>query len=175
MGGRKSHRDTACVVDSPKCFGVLKAVLDIFVEKHDLGIVLGAPFQMKLAKSGREPDIFFIARSNTERLHNMYLEGPADLAVEIVSPEGGAHDRGEKFYEYEAGGVREYWLIDPLRQQAEFYLLGDDKLYHHASADADGGYHAKAIPGFWFKIDWLWKQPLPPVLEVLKELKLLGA
>lgn len=154
--------------------GFLKVVLDIFVEEHGLGIVLGAPFQMKLAKSGREPDIFFVAHKNTGRLHNMYLEGPADLAVEIVLPESGARDRGEKFYEYEAGGVREFWLIDPIRQQAEFYLLGEDKLFHHLSPDANDVYHSTIIPGFWFKVGWLWEQPLRPVAAALKELKLVA-
>ena len=115
-----------------------------------------------------------VAHKNTGRLHNMYLEGPADVAVEIVSPESGARDRGEKFYEYEAGGVREFWLIDPIRQQTEFYLLGEDKLFHHVSPGADGIYRSTVIPGFWFKVAWLWEQPLRPVAEVLKELKLVA-
>jgi len=154
--------------------GFLKVVLDIFVEEHGLGIVLGAPFQMKLEKSGREPDIFFVAHKNTGRLHNMYFEGPADAAVEIVSPESGERDRGRKYYEYEAGGVREFWLIDPIRQQAEFYLLGEDKLFHHLSPDANDVCRSTIIPGFWFKVEWLWEQPLRPVAEVLKELKLVA-
>jgi Uma2 family endonuclease len=153
--------------------GFLGAILRIFVELHGLGKILIPPFQMKL-EHGREPDLLFVANENLSRLHETYLEGPADLAVEIVSTESGARDRGEKFYEYEAGGVREFWLIDPIRQQTEFYLLGEDKLFHHLSPDADGIYRSTVIPGFWFRVAWLWEQPLRPVAEVLKELKLVA-
>ena len=152
--------------------GFLSAILRIFVERHGLGKVLIPPFQMKL-EHGREPDLLFVANEHLSRLHETYLDGPADLAIEIVSSESGARDRGEKFYEYEAGGVREFWLIDPIRQQAEFYLLGEDKLFHHVSPDANGIYHSTVIAGLWLKAGWLWEQPLRPVAEVLKELKLM--
>lgn len=45
------------------------------------------------------------------------MDGTPDLIVEVTSPESLARDRGEKYVEYEAAGVREYWLIDPDRQQ----------------------------------------------------------
>ncbi len=150
----------------------LVRVMSDFVEHHDLGLVIPAPFQMKLADSGREPDLLFVAKENLGRLQKAYLEGPADLAVEIISPESGARDRGEKFYEYEAGGVREFWLIDPTRQQAEFYQLGANKLYQHVAPDTSGIYRSQVVSGFWLKVDWLWEQPLRPTREVLKELGL---
>ena len=93
-----------------------------------MGVVRFAPFQMKTGPNlpGREPDLLFIAQEHLDRLKGTYLEGPADLVVEIVSPDSGARDRGEKFYEYERGGVPEYWLLDYARRQAEFYQLGQD-------------------------------------------------
>lgn len=92
--------------------GFLEKVLGTFVEQHNLGVVLSAPFQMKL-EHGREPDPLFVAREHLERLKETYLDGPADLAVEIVSPESAGRDRGDKFYEYEQASIPEYWLIDP--------------------------------------------------------------
>jgi Uma2 family endonuclease len=151
----------------------LQAVLGIFVEQHGLGRVLGAPFQMRLSgsiRSGREPDVLFIAQAHLERLRETYLDGPADVVVEIVSAESGPRDRGEKFYEYEAGGVQEYWLIDPERQQAEFYQRGADGRYRLSLGGAEGVYRATAIPGFWLKVEWLWQRPLPRVLDALREL-----
>ncbi len=101
----------------------LAALLTFFVEAKQSGTILIAPFQMKLETrpSGREPDILFVARERLDLLTNTYLNGAADLAVEIISPESRTRDRGDKFYEYEGAGVREYWLIDPVRKQAEFY------------------------------------------------------
>lgn len=104
---------------------------------------------MRLAelRRGREPDLLFIAKEHLDRLTEAYLDGPADLVVGIVSPESGPRDRGEKYYEYEAAGVREYWLIDPDRQQAEFYRLNKQKRYELIPLDAQGIYRSEVIAG----------------------------
>jgi Uma2 family endonuclease len=78
---------------------------------------------MKLAGSGREPDVLYLARSHLRRLRKTYLNGPADLVVEVVSPESVKRDREQKFGEYQAAGIPEYWVIDPEAQQADFYQL----------------------------------------------------
>jgi Uma2 family endonuclease len=123
--------------------------------------------------SGREPDIIFVSREHLNRLRDTYLDGPADLVVEIISRDSRARDRGEKFYEYEQGGVREYWLLDYLRQQAEFYQLGPDGIYHLAPAGADGIYRSAVLDGLWLKVEWLWQEPLAPLMSVLREWRLI--
>jgi len=149
----------------------LSALLRFYVEAHELGKVIVAPFQMKtgLNLPGREPDIIFIARENLGRLKETHIDGPADLVVEIISPSSRARDRGDKFYEYEQGGVREYWLIDPLRKQAEFYRLGSDGIYRLVSVGEDGIFRSEVLSGLWLNVSWLWQEPLPPLLSVLKE------
>lgn len=147
----------------------LTALLGGYVEAHGLGSVLPAPFQMKLAQSGREPDVLFVATVHLARLHSNYLNGPADLVVEIVSPESAGRDRGDKFYEYAAGGVPEYWLLDPQAQWVEFYVLAGAR-YRLAYSGQAGVYHAEAVPGFWLEVAWLWQEPLPRVDELLLEI-----
>ena len=153
----------------------LVKLLDTYVESRDLGRVLVAPFQMKLGSDlpGREPDLLYVSSSHLDRLKDTYLDGPADMAVEIISRESINRDRGEKFVEYEAAGVLEYWLIDPIRQQAEFYRRGADNLYHPVLPDDDGIYHSEVVEGFWLRVSWLWQKPLPPVLEIWRELNLI--
>jgi Uma2 family endonuclease len=112
--------------------------------------------------------IFFVASENRGRIKTNFLDGPADLVIEVISPESLQRDRGEKFFEYEQGGVREYWLIDPLRRQADFYIRGDDELYH-AGAIVDGIYRSEVLKGLWLRVGWLWQGPLPSVLGVIKE------
>jgi Uma2 family endonuclease len=149
----------------------LTALLRHFVEARHIGVVRSAPFQMKTSPDlpGREPDILFISSDRLDRRRRTYLDGPADLVVEIISPDSRARDRGVKFYEYEQGGVREYWLLDPLRRQAEFYQLGADGIYRAVPLAADGIYHSVVLDGLWLKIEWLWQEPLPLLLSVLKE------
>ena len=146
-----------------------------FVENKQSGRVLSAPFQMKLETrpSGREPDVMFVSSERLNLFKNAYLDGPADLAVEVISPESQARDRGDKFYEYEQGGVREYWLIDPMRKQAEFYLRDDEGIYRLASIGDDGIFHSRVLDGLYLKVEWLWSEPLPTLLSVLKEWKLI--
>jgi Uma2 family endonuclease len=154
----------------------LVQTLGVYVQAKGLGLLLSAPFQMKTGPDlpGREPDLLFVARENLGRLKDRYLEGPADLVVEVVSPESRLRDRGEKFAEYEAGGVREYWLVDPEARQADFYVLGPDNRYDRRRADAAGIYRSQVVEGLWVRPEWLWQDPLPPVLVVLRELGLLG-
>lgn len=158
-----------------KIGGFLLALIQCFVETRQLGEVFYEPFQMKTGPElpGRSPDILFVAQANLSRLKPTFLDGPADLAVEIISPESRGRDRGDKFYEYEQGGVREYWMLDPLRKQADFYQLGDDGLYHLAAIDSDGIFRSAVLEGLWLKAEWLWQEPLPPLLGVLKEWKLI--
>ncbi len=149
----------------------LISVMRAFVEQRDLGIVLSAPFQMKLAQSSREPDLLFVAQEHLERLKETHLDGPADLVVEIVSPESAERDRGTKFYEYEEAGIPEYWLVDPQREQAEFYRLDAQGHYRLILPDAEGVYRSEMLREFWLRVDWLW-QP-PRVLDALRELGLI--
>jgi Uma2 family endonuclease len=151
--------------------GFLTALLRLFVEAKQLGVIRPAPFQMKMEgrRSGREPDILFVAREHLDRMKKNYLDGAADMVVEIVSPESFGRDRGDKFYEYEQGGVREYWLIDPIRKRAEFYHLEDDGLYRPATIGVDGTFRSRVLNGLELKVDWLWQEPLPLLMTVLKE------
>lgn len=149
----------------------LVGLLGFFVESRGLGIVLTAPFQVKLPDSGREPGVLFLSSEHMDRLKNTYIDGPADLVIEIMSPESAARDRGEKYYEYEAARIPEYWLIDPVRERAEFYRLDPGRQYQPVLPDAEGIYRSEALPGFWLPVAWLWGSPALP--QALRRLGLL--
>ncbi|MCX7670989.1 MAG: Uma2 family endonuclease [Anaerolineae bacterium] len=149
--------------------GFLHAVLSMYVQLRELGVVLASPFQMKLTH-GREPDLLFLARDHLERLKPNYLDGPADLVVEVLSTESRGRDRGEKFYEYAQGGVPEYWLIDPDAQWVEGYRLSERHLYEPFFIGREGVIRSAAVPGFWLRAEWLWASPLPNPLRVLGEI-----
>jgi Uma2 family endonuclease len=143
----------------------LVTLLNLYVSSRNLGAIFTAPYQMRLYQPprGREPDILFVEQAHVGRITKQYLDGPADLVVEIISPESTGRDRGDKFYEYETAGVREYWLIDPQREQAEFYLLDDQRRCTLILGGHTGQYASVVIPGLVIDVSWLWQEPPPPV------------
>lgn len=143
-------------------------LITTFVEQRSAGVVCYEPFQMRLANSSRSPDLLYVSNANLSRLKETYLDGPADLVVEVISPESRARDRGEKFYEYESAGVQEYWLIDPERKRAEFYQLAEDGAYRTVLEVSEGVYHSKVLEGLWLRVEWLWQQPKPTIVEILR-------
>ncbi len=141
-----------------------------FLEGHAIGELRHDPYNMKTGPDlpGRAPDILFVATKNLKRLKKSHLQGPADLAVEIVSPRSGGVDRGDKYYEYERGGVLEYWLIDPQRKTAEFHQRSKRGRYQLIPVDADGIYRSRMMPGLWVKELWFW-YPFPAMATVRRE------
>ncbi|TDA70386.1 MAG: Uma2 family endonuclease [Clostridia bacterium] len=154
----------------------LSSFLSNYVLLKKLGQVLTAPFVIRLPEPvghGREPDIIFIREENLAHLRPTYFAGAPDLVVEITSPESLARDRGEKFKEYERAGVPEYWLVDPDKEEAEFYCLSDHGRYSVVMAGREGIYRSRVIAGLRLKIEWLWADPPLAGIEALAELGVL--
>ena len=151
----------------------LLKVISFYVESKNLGLVISSPFAMKLdaQRRGREPDILFVGNERKHLFKKTYLDGAADLAVEIISPESIGRDRGEKFVEYEAAGIKEYWLIDPERRQAEFYRLNSDGFYQLISTP-EGVFRSEVLPEFFLRVEWFWQEALP-TFQALRELNLI--
>lgn len=152
--------------------GFLYMLLSLYTRPRNLDVVMLAPFGMQLGLNAplREPDLLFIATQHLNRLTADRLEGPADLIVEVVSDSSVARDRADKFYEYQAAGVGEYWIIDPRpgKERVDFYQLQGNGRYQAALPDAQGRYYAAAVPSFSFVVDWLWQDPLPDPLQALQ-------
>jgi Uma2 family endonuclease len=150
---------------------IYRLVMEV-VDERELGLVYLAPFKMRLPsrRTGREPDLCFVRSAHTERAHPTYIDGPADLAVEIVSPESVDRDYEVKRTEYEAAGVPEYWIIDPLRKEARFYQLGSDGRYRLGSVGDDGIYTSTVVTGLRLRVSWLWQHPLPTIKAALADL-----
>lgn len=150
----------------------LLQVLDGFVTHHDLGEVLGPEFQIRLGRQRRRrvPDILFVLRERLDIIKPNHVEGAPDLVLEIVSPDSLARDWRDKYLEYEAAGVREYWVIEPMAERVEAYALGEDNHYTRIE-EQDEAIHSTVLPGFYLRSAWLWQDPLPKVVGVLRELQ----
>lgn len=156
--------------------GFLFALLRIFIEERKLGKVKGEPYQMKMVIDGkirgREPDIFVVRNDNLNRIGEQFLDGAADLVIEVVSPDSIIRDTQDKFEEYEKAGVAEYWIIDPNRRTANFYGRDENGRYRQLLLNTDGKFESRVISGLWIATEWLWQEDLPTVMSVVKEWQL---
>jgi Uma2 family endonuclease len=139
-----------------------------YLEERDLGVMRYDMF-FRMPGRRRIPDLFVVKKENLARLKPTALDGPADLAIEIVSPDSGARDWREKYVEYEAAGVGEYWVFDPVAQVVECYVLGDDRRFH-SNASKDDKIASAVLSGFYLRPSWLVQKPLPRVIDLLREM-----
>jgi Uma2 family endonuclease len=146
-------------------------LINIYAQKFDLGEVNGITTTVRLTKyQGPEPDVFFVRKSRLRIIvDEKYVDGPPDLCVEVISKSSRQRDRGRKFVLYADHGVKEYWIIDPLRYTVEFYENQEGE-WVEIKPDEQGRLHSKVLPGFWLKPEWLAANPLPPVLKTLQEI-----
>ena len=148
----------------------LYKVLDWYFTLNPIGQVIGQPFVVRLPefpKRRREPDLIVVLNSNPHELKNTYMDGAPDICIEIVSEESTVRDHGEKFAEYEAGGVPEYWILNSLREESRFYRLNDQKRYVRQIEDAAGIYRSPALPGLALHLPTLWQETLPDALAIM--------
>ena len=150
----------------------LSSLLGLYVDLFRLGEVVLAPFEMRLARSAREPDLLFVAASRLDRLSDDRLDGPADLVIELISDDSVTRDLREKFAEFERERVSEYWVFDPRpgKLRARFFQLSAEGVCQEAAPDNDGRYRSTAVPGFWLRPEWLWQEPLPNPARLMAEI-----
>ena len=131
-------------------------VLDEFIEEHNLGELFVDQTEMRLGDNRYVPDASFVAYEHLDRVKATRIEGPVDLVVEITSPETAGRDWGVKMQDYEKAGVREYWLINPMVEQINVYVLGGAGKYVALLPDEKGVYHSAVLPGLIVSPQWLW-------------------
>lgn len=157
-------------------FAFLFPLLVNYVRHKKLGIVRGSKSAVRLSEhDGPEPDILFVSKERQHIVKHAYVDGAPDLIVEIISPSTAHIDRVKKKNQYAEFGVREYWMIDPNRQIAEF-LRNHGGKWEPITLSIEGIFRSQAVPEFWMRVDWLWAEEFPDPLEtVMQILNLAGS
>lgn len=96
--------------------------------KGGLCKVYPAPFAVKLREDRKtivEPDISVICDRN--KLTDQGCTGAPDWIIEIVSPGNSSHDYIRKLNLYADAGVREYWIVNPMKEIVFVYHLEETK------------------------------------------------
>lgn len=155
----------------------LTILFNAYFELRPTGKIRLAPFVMCLQledkRTNRESDLQIILNSNPNSLTPTYMDGAADIVIEIVSQESIQRDYAEKFHEYEQAGVSEYWIIDPLKKDVRFYRLNSQDAY--ILQEVEDVYITPCLPDLQFHISTLWQMKLPGTITVAKQvLEMLG-
>lgn len=105
----------------------LEYVLQSYVKKQKTGFVYYAPFDVVLSDEDVvQPDIIYVSKERRNIITRNNIQGAPDLVVEILSPKIGYRDREIKRKLYGKYGVKEYWIVDPVKQAVEVLSLDVD-------------------------------------------------
>jgi Uma2 family endonuclease len=151
--------------------GWLSFVLRGYAEAKGLGIVRGSRTAVKITEHrGRLPDIVFVRKENAHIVQEDGIFGTPDLVVEIWSPGDRLSDMLAKEADYKSIGVLEIWFVDQQRRQVRVLRKGREG--YEEKVMKRGVLRSEVVEGFWVKVEWLFKRPLPNVIDALQ--KILG-
>ena len=98
-----------------------------FSNFQESGKVKSEKAMVSLTRNDYEPDIAFWRKevAATFKMGQTHYPAP-DWICEVLSKGTSGRDRGIKFDDYAAHGVREYWIVHPRKKTIEQYLLSDE-------------------------------------------------
>ena len=113
----------------------LSATIRDYVKSKDGSCkVYPAPFAVFLGADDKtyvEPDISVIC--DRDKLNDKGCAGAPDWIIEIVSPSTQRMDYLTKLFKYRTAGVREYWIVSPLRKTIQKYSFEGEEDFTEAS------------------------------------------
>jgi Uma2 family endonuclease len=149
--------------------GWLSFVLRGYAEAKGLGIVRGSRTAVKITEHrGRLPDIVFVRKENAHIVQEDGIFGTPDLVVEIWSPGDRLSDMLAKEADYKSIGVLEIWFVDQQRRQVRVLRKGREG--YEEKVKKRGVLRSEVVEGFWVKVEWLFKKPLPNVIDALQKI-----
>ena len=99
--------------------------------------VFAAPFAVYLDEKTNtyvEPDVSVICDS--DKLDDRGCKGAPDWIIEIVSPSSRRMDYYTKLFKYRTAGVREYWIVDPTKNQIMVYDFENEDTEQYTFQDS---------------------------------------
>jgi Uma2 family endonuclease len=155
--------------DANELFMWLGALMNGYARRKRLGKVYGTRVAFRINDvNSPEPDLGFVRTDRLHLVHRGFVEGPPDLAVEIVSPDSIDRDYRSKREQYRRAGVGEYWIVDEIEQEVTLLRLGSRRTYREVRP-RKGVLQSEILAGFWVRLEWLWQAPLPDPLDTLAE------
>lgn len=134
----------------------LRQALSLAIDRGGWGRCFGPNYGMQLAQDILTPDILVLSTRQLAQdvVYSCYTEAVAHLVIEITYPEQDAVDREVRRSRYEQAEVQHYWIVDPAKQQFEFWQWSPNG-YQLGTLDPDGCYRGIGDMSFSPEIFWL--------------------
>lgn len=115
--------------------GLLNITLSVTLECSACELFI-SPFDVRLPeKSAADEDIYTVVQPDIcivcdkHKIDERGCIGAPDLMIEILSKGNNKRDLIDKFDLYEESGVREYWIIHPIKKFFYIYCLDEHRKY----------------------------------------------
>ena len=131
--------------------------LSDFVESNGLGEVFTPPLDLLIRQEPlrtRQPDVLFLSAQRKviggpdEAIATKFLDVPPDIVVEILSPSETQSVLGAKLRDFQAIGVPECWLFDPVERTASVVDLTGQDPRVVVTYGATESLRSNLLPGF---------------------------
>ena len=177
-----ANEDTNCelidgvlIIHSPasseheNIFSFLMTIIRGYFDETKAGQVYGSRFVMRLNKNWNpEPDLLLISPENYQNIKNGYLDGPADVVIEILSPATRDIDLTKKIPEFLRFGVKEVLIIDPENEIITLKRTNITKNY--SKVTGEDIIELKEFPGLKLKAEWIWNRKNFSSFELIKHI-----
>ena len=150
----------------------LSTLMKVYVLKNKLGLVRAEKALIPFQRNDYQPDICFWNNEKSKEIKpGEHLYPVPNLIVEVLSRSTRSKDKGIKKEDYEAQGVKEYWIIDPRpgKEKIQQFVQGEQGIYGMvAETDDTGVLTSFAIQGFEIKVEAVFDEAKN--LEMLAQL-----
>ena len=103
-------------------FSIGRKIADCIDEHEKICKVILAPFGLYLSSDNRnylEPDLMVVC--DKSKITDKGVVGAPDFVIEVVSPSSIQMDYMKKLMKYARSGIREYWIVEPLKKKTVIY------------------------------------------------------
>lgn len=108
-------------------------IKDYIIKNNGECEVLPAPFAVFLNKDNKnyvEPDISIIC--DKDKITDKGCHGAPDWIIEIISQGNKEMDYFKKLFKYQTAGVREYWIVDPIKEMVMVYRFEKETMEEYS-------------------------------------------
>jgi Uma2 family endonuclease len=106
----------------------------------------------------RRPDILYFSAARTHLIGKKAMEGPPDLAIEVLSPSSIEVDREDKFKQYRDAGVANYWIVDPVNRTIEAWRLEGTEYARCGRGEHEDTVSLPPFPDLRIPLSQLWRR-----------------